>query len=152
MRNKRQFQNWNTTNNNTSSAQQLNNISNKDLKKFIRNYVKNCKLKKIFSFYFNGMVYYFNETTCVLEQTYTMEQANARKIITPEQMARENLKALIKSNEAENKAALKTKNKKEESKPTKETEGHKESDTKQESKKQLSLYGKKAFCFTGLTV
>ena len=84
----------------------------------------------------DGMVYYFNETTCVLAQTYTMEQAYARKIITPEQMARENLKALIKSNEAENKAALKTKNKKEESKPTKETEGHKESDTKQESKKQ----------------
>ena len=28
MRNKRQFQNWNTTNNNTSSEQQLNNISN----------------------------------------------------------------------------------------------------------------------------
>ena len=46
----------------------------------------------------DGMVYYFNDTTCVLEQTYTMEQANAKKIVTPEQMARENLEALLKSN------------------------------------------------------
>ena len=52
----------------------------------------------------DGMVYYFNDTTCVLEQTYTMEQANAKKIVTPEQMARENLEALLKSNTNTNKS------------------------------------------------
>jgi hypothetical protein len=45
-----------------------------------------------------GMVYYFNEETCILEQTYTMEQAKMLKIITPEETARENLQAMIDMN------------------------------------------------------
>ena len=75
-----------------------------------------------------GMVYYFNEETCVLEQTYTMEQAKMLKIITPEETARENLQAMINmnSNKSKKQAAPKKtettpKTQKETSRAAKET-------------------------------
>ena len=94
----------------------------------------------------DGMVYYFNDTTCVLEQTYTMEQANAKKIVTPEQMARENLEALLKSNTKSNKSNNKqnAENKPKEVKGTKEVKETKQAkETKPSNETRSTQEGKK---------
>ncbi len=80
-----------------------------------------------------GMVYYFNGATCVLEQTYTMQQAKALKIITPEETARENLQAMINMNSNKSKSHAETSKKKEVSKIDKETKSTKAAEKKDTS-------------------
>lgn len=86
-----------------------------------------------------GMVYYFNEETCILEKTYTMDQANALKIITPEQSARENLEALIAMNSGSAKKPKVNSSKTDNSNSKKETK-----ETKKTNKAKKSVETKKS--------
>ncbi len=85
-----------------------------------------------------GMVYYFNEKTCVLEQTYTMEQAKMLKITTPEETARENLQAMINMNSSKNKKQTTPKKTETTAKTQKETKGTKETKEAKPSKEETS--------------